>query len=936
MRPVRLVMSAFGPFAGREDIDFSKFGTSGIYLIAGETGAGKTTIFDAITYALYGVGTGGRKIDDMRSKFAKPETETFVELTFAERGKEYKVRRSTKQEKQKKRGQGTRMAEADASLLCPDGTAYTKVSAVDKKIKEIIGIDDKQFKMIAMIAQGDFSSVLNADTKKRQEILEHIFRTENFKRLQERLKSDLSEANSSMEAVRSSMKVVADSTSAGEDSSLSEELIQAKDDFSGIESESFIELLARVISEDEASKKDLDAEKKDISQKKDAAEKILNIMTEAEGLKNEITKLNNDISEWKETLVDQREELAGLESRHAERDSWLNEAGLIDDSMDDYRKLDDLTTRAGDIDKDISTSETAVESCSRSLETYNDDIEKLKAEIDRLTDVDEKLVSAVERKEKRSAEKDKLSALNDVISGLQGLTDDVTEKNKIYNDALAARDKASGEYDEKRRAFISEQAGMLAEDLKPGEPCPVCGSRDHPAPAEKSSKAPDRQELDDAETRKNQREHDLHAADKALDTAVRALENANNDIEKKTQEIFGRSKETFDDLAGEVSSELKKAESDIDALETERKDLEKDRDKREADRKTLTDKRTKADDMREKLSDHEKKLASLKAEKEANDQNASELRGKLRFSSSEDAAAESKRLRKKAEDFDEDLKKARENVDNTSSDISASEGQLEEKKKNLAEKSGKIPAEADETALREEITSLTAESGKLDDSIAAASARIMTNNKAVKSIKDMSASLEKKEKRWAMIKRLSDAANGANAGGTTGKVMLETYVLAYYFDRIIARANIHMKSISEGRYQLSRRKTAADNKSQTGLDLDIIDIYDVNGRRPVSTLSGGETFTASLSLALGLSEDIQASAGGVELDTMFVDEGFGTLSERELDDALRTLESLSGNNRIIGVISHVQELDERINNKIEVIKQGDGTSRTHLIINGQG
>ncbi|MGN0709580.1 MAG: AAA family ATPase, partial [Anaerovoracaceae bacterium] len=612
MRPVDLVMSAFGPFAGREEIDFSKFGTSGIYLIAGETGAGKTTVFDALTYALYGVGTGGRQINDMRSKFARPETETFVELVFAENGKEYKVRRSIRQERAKKRGEGTKIAEPEASLLCPDGTVYTKVSAVDKKIKEITGIDDKQFKMIAMIAQGDFSSVLNADTKQRREILERIFRTENFRKIQDRLKSDLSAAQSDMDAVRRSMKAEADRTSADEESSLHDEFEKAKADFSGFESESFADLLKKVVSEDESRKNDLKSEKKTVDEKKDAAEKTLGIMIEASDLRKKINELESELKTSEEKLEEQRADLAALESRQEERDGWLSEAGLIEDSMDDYRKLDDLTSRASEIESGIEAAESNIKSCSDRLTEYAEKISGLEAEIEKLSGVDEELVSAAEKKEKQSAYKERISALNEVLSGLGDLKNDAAEKNRAYNEALKKRDEAVRSYDAKRRAFISEQAGMLAEDLAPGEPCPVCGSKDHPAPAEKSAEAPDREELDKAEAGKNEREHDLNDADKALDRAAHALREANDDIAKKTRDIFGRAPEEFDDLEGEVSSALIKAQDELDDLEAGIRKLKADREAREDDRDQLRKLRTGADDLKTESSEYEKKLASLR------------------------------------------------------------------------------------------------------------------------------------------------------------------------------------------------------------------------------------------------------------------------------------------------------------------------------------
>ncbi len=492
---------------------------------------------------------------------------------------------------------------------------------------------------------------------------------------------------------------------------------------------------------------------------------------------------------------------------------------------------------------------------------------------------------------------------------------------KEYTKAANASEEAHQIYEAKNRAFMDEQAGIIAETLEPGKPCPVCGSLEHPCIAKKSESAPTEAQL------------------KGIKSAA---EKARKDAEEKSS-LCGTKKATFDAKTGELEKKVKELWQDISLEEAEtilpgelsavKDEISKlnkaigDETKKVNRRNELAEIIPKKEDELKKAehenSELEKKLESEKSALAEKTKQRDKEKADLRFANRTAAEKEVQSLQKRIDEMQKAHNKAQK-------DLHESEQKSAGYKSSIKELKEQLPScefdKEEETKRKNEIE----KKKKADEEISKSlHTRIKTNEKALENIRDRISNLSDLEKRYAWMKALSNTANGNISGKE--KIMLETYIQMTYFDRIIDRANTRFMTMSGGQYELKRRKEAENNKSQSGLDLDVIDHY--NGtERSVKSLSGGESFKASLSLALGLSDEIQASAGGVKLDTMFVDEGFGSLDDESLDQAMRALSSLADGNRLVGIISHVNELKNRIDKQIVVTKEKSGGSKANIVI----
>lgn len=921
MRPLKLKMSAFGPYAGKTLLDFTELGESGLYLITGDTGAGKTTIFDAITFALYGKASGSNRVPDMfRSKYADADTPTEVELTFSYGGKQYTVKRNPEYERPKKSGGGFTNEKANAELHMPDGRVITKRTEVDEAVVEIMGIDCNQFTQIAMIAQGDFQKLLFAATDDRKKIFRKIFRTGLYETIQIKLKNDAAALKNEYEQAMYSVRQYVCGIACAEDDVLALEVNKAKNN--GLLIGECELLLEKLISADKNRQAEIEKRDAETDKKKEEVTKVLAKAEEAEKAVKELEAARIQAEELRIKLKEYADKLAAARAKKPEQEKLGRLIAEIDAQFPEY----------GELEENIKT----LKACAEKTEENKARIEKgkeVKAETERTIEslkAEQKTLEGADvRKAQAEAERAKTADILQQLNGLQGefaqlraLTESVAVAQKNYKLVADKGDEKKTVYERANRAYLDGQAGVLAQELKAGMPCPVCGSTTHPDKAKPLTDAPTKQQLEllkaEAEAAQTQANRASEEAGKRKAAADEKLDS----VKKAYVRLVGEYSDGAEERLGKAVSQAKEAIDKADkAIDEEQKKI--DRKAVIADILPQKEKESKRAD--ERLTELANELAVAATKHKACEERIAALSKKLKYADKASAEAE----KKKAEDCKAALAAALEKAE---SEFTQAEKREEALKGSIAQLE-KITASSetyDVKSLTEQKQTFEEYKAELGRQLKEVYARIRTNGTALENIRVKSAELQKTEKKWRLVKSLSDTANGTLTGKE--KIMLETYVQTTYFERIIARANTRFMLMSGGQYELKRRKEAENNRSQSGLELDVIDHY--NGtERSVKTLSGGEQFKASLSLALGLSDEIQSSAGGIRLDTMFVDEGFGSLSAGDsLDSAIHALTCITDGNRLVGIISHVEELKHRIDRKITVTKQKSGGSRAEISV----
>ena len=921
MRPIKLVMSAFGPYAGRTEVDFEKLGTNGLYLITGDTGAGKTTIFDAIAYALYGEASGDLRDSSMlRSKYAELDTPTEVELIFAYDGKEYTVKRNPEYERKAKKGDGVTVQKAEAELRYPDGRVIGKIKDVNNAIVEIMGVDRNQFSQIAMIAQGDFRKLLVADTKERQEIFRKIFKTDYYRILQDKIKSEYSAVRNEYEAAQSSVKQYISDIQCDENDVLSIEANNARNGEMIVED--VVELISKILENDKKSES-VTAEK--ISKIEKAIEEATAVLAKAEEYSKAKTELEKSEKTYAELTVSFEEIKKALEtekSKKPEHEKLIKEISVIDAEIPKYDELEAKKSELQRLTKQLDEGNKSLANYLDAEKKISEDIAKMKDENKCLADAGtnrEKLLREKEQSENRKAA---LENLVKKLSAFDSLTERYEQAKKTY---LAATDKAESAknlYEMNYRAFLNEQAGILAEDLAEGAPCPVCGSTNHPCLAEKSVTAPTEADVNELKFSYDKARKDAEELSRTAGEIKGQVDSQTEEIRKLLSDLLnscesGAAQSTAKNIIAEIAVNLK--------VINEKISVEEKNAKRKAELDEMIPKaEERIKKAEEVIAECKQNISALTASCTEIEKQCKSLSATLKFEGKADAMSKKKALENILSAMQKALEDAEKKYSEAEKEIVGLDAKINQLKKQISE-SEAIDVEAAEekkSALTEEKISLAAVQRKIG-------IRIDANTKCLDNINKKSDELSEIEKRKISLNALNNTANGNISGKE--KIMLETYIQMTYFDRIIARANTRFMKMSGGQYELKRSETADNNRSQSGLDLSVIDHY--NGtERSVKTLSGGESFKASLSLALGLSDEIQSSAGGIKLDTMFVDEGFGSLDPESLSQAFRALADLSDGNRLVGIISHVADLKEKIDKQVIITKEKAGGSKIEISV----
>lgn len=1001
MRPKRLKLSAFGPYASIVELDMEKLGMKGLYLITGDTGAGKTTIFDGIVYALYGLPSGeNREPAMLRSKYAEAHVPTEVELFFENGGQEYRIRRNPEYERPAKKGGGITLQRAEAELIYPDGRVVTKQKEVNKAVIEILGLDRNQFLQIAMIAQGDFLKLLLADTKERQGIFREIFKTGYYQILQEKLKSESGKLSDELEFARRSVNQYLEGVVIPVESNLDEETENDNEDltkkiFSKEKLRDNEKTVGREKTEKKTNRTIVDFTKiplteavdeirnlveKDQFSVENINEKITNVQKELEKVQGHLQKAQTRAQtirtlemaeEEYQKVKTQEKEIVGIwefqKQKQSVRDELEVRIARMQEEVSVYQKLEEKKKKLIERKTFLEKQEKLLLNQKLEIGNLQEHLQADKTEEKTLENEPKRQDKLQFQKEKLDLKKEELAAFVENVNQYQKLCGNLTKLQEQYVDKVQTAKARKNEYDQAYQTFLDGQAGVLARHLQEGEPCPVCGSREHPKKADVMEHVPSQEELDQLQGRWELARTEMeNASKKAAELMGQAelqkkqilkrlneLENAKKEsqetienLEERVQEVQNQNKglqsgeiqgipnqikaqvegqqaeqmqiilrqiqdrqaelaEQENQLTGQILDNAKKVRR-YEELQKQIQKMEEQLEKKQTERETLAG-----------------KIAALSAEIQAEKRQLEEQNQNLKFEDWKQAEQELHDLQTERIHLKQEYEEAQKNVQKCNGEVRKLEGQMEQCRKQL-ESLGEFSVEEEQ----EEKMRLEAIRAEQEQCLKEVQVRLVTNQKALAQIQKKSKDIIELEQKWTMVKALSNTANGNISGKE--KIMLETYVQMTYFDRILERANVRFMVMSEGQYELARSIAAGNNRSQSGLELDVIDHY--NGtRRSVKTLSGGESFKASLSLALGLSDEVQSRAGGIRLDTMFVDEGFGSLDDESLEQAMKALAGLSEGNKLVGIISHVGELKERIDKQIIVTKEKAGGSRAEIM-----
>ncbi|MBD7915826.1 AAA family ATPase [Clostridium sp. Sa3CUN1] len=1032
----KLIVSAFGPYATEQELDFESFlSDKNMFVITGNTGAGKTTIFDAINFVLYGEASGSeRDGKSLRSDFAEPSTKTEVKLWFSLRGKEYYIKRSPQYFRPKQKGEGFTESKAEAELIYDDKT-ITGSKEVTRQVEEILGITSDQFKQLVMIPQGEFKKLLNSDSDKKEEIFRKIFGTKIFSDIQQNIKNEANNLKKSIEEVLRDRENRIRSFKLRKDDTLLRALILNKDLNVELILEEFNKSIERDKEEEKALKEKNDNLKlkletlskelvlgKEVNKKLETLERYrkdfeeLNALKEEFKLKEEelkyakkaVTALNyeekyneknkalirikNNLSASIERVNKLKIDLEKAEEnfkKEVEKEPLKNELtkkldeiiGLKDKTLiykENSEKLTLLKVSYGKIKERIEKIKKEIEENSKLVVKINDEIaiiQNLKEEASKL--------NIEELNYKNKEEK-----LNSLKLSLNKLTNELLKEEKLKNDYEVLNNiyiNKRNIYEALDESFRRNLAGILAKDLEEGKECPVCGSKAHPKVAILENKDISEDEVKKAKLEEEKSRKDMEASLTSLTKIKAEIDSLKNDnINKLFNEIFN---EELGDIAlnlEKVCEELNYTSKTLNSITLKKKEMESRILKEEELKNKKINSENLNDALRKELENKSEELLLREGEvktQEANLNNiVNDFKGNIK--TIEELNLEEKDINNNLKILKEAYEKSEAYFKNVQSIFDKENGNKEtlenmkkeanrERESALVEFKEKVLSlgfkdykdyiskrkKENEIELIEEeikkynlnlsnshklyslsleeckdlkiidialieasIKEVNKESEDINNLIKEVYSKIDQNSKTLETCLEFNKKIVQEEEKYKTIGRLSKIINGDNPR----KISFERYVLAAYFEDIISAANIRFSKMTNSRFELLRKEELGDKRKGQGLDLEVFDNY-TGKSRDVKTLSGGESFKASLAMALGLADVVQRYSGGIQLDTIFIDEGFGTLDPESLDIAIDCLIDLQDNGRVVGVISHVQELKDRIDVKLEVTSTNKGS-----------
>lgn len=1039
MRPIKLVMSAFGSYADEEIIEFDKAGR-GLFLITGDTGAGKTTIFDAIMYALYDETSGrNRSGNMMRSQYAKPDTPTFVRFSFEYGKKEYCITRNPEYERESKRknAQGepkSTIEKSSVSLIMPDGSEFMgKKAEINAKIVEIIGLNANQFVQVAMIAQGDFMRLLYADSSDRREIFSRIFRTESYRQMQQELQArsrkicEALEDNRKLYIARLEDVRVSAQISEGMTEELEELKKKNEPDCENAET-----LVLKIAQEQEKQLIVQQNNQKELQKKTDdnnsellrAAEnnRKLELLEEAQKEADELNAQEESVNLSKERLnlakrasavnvAEERLNDAGknLEissKRHESILEWIQKAS--EELKNEQEKLSKeqeifdrespaMKVRMAQIEESIPHYENYNNKCSEleAAKKAAGDLEKDLAELNKRLENAIKSQEALEKYQKQHMDchirqqqisdktlqtqklLDRTKALKVREEQLETLKKRVEEYAQEYQKRAAEYSEAHDEYERLERIFMSEQAGILAEQLEQGKPCPVCGSLSHPLPCK-------RQQADVTQAGVNAAKNTRDTKDAARQEAMEKSIAAGKEYESDKESLERDSKEILADGA-DTSLQIEKLGGQLGELNDAFGELSEIICAYDENEKKLGEIAEETDLLKADIEKKRGEADSAKIQCVSLNEQCSALKEGLEFENAKEAEEHLNGIKTNLHNMEQEYEESVKIVQNLQKELAGKQGEADNEKERkehflgeyrqreaefyslLADNGFETKQEYSDAKLEDGVMrQLSEDIGEYEKKCAVAGERLAVLRAQAKDIRrievselenikreladmmksvtaqcsDIYSDKRANEQVISQIKELGVQRNAlrqeyeiygtlyeTSCGRLSGSVKMdfETYVLRQYFRKIINAANYRLAKMNGGQWRLKCRDISdMGNRGQAGLDLDIHDEI-TNSSRDVKTLSGGEAFMAALAMALGMADIIQSQAGVVRLDTMFIDEGFGSLDDYSRQQAIGILCELADGKRTIGIISHVTELKEQIDNQLVVSKSSRGS-----------
>ena len=889
MKPVKLMLRAFGPYPGTEEVVFERIGTSGLFLISGDTGAGKTTIFDAISYALYGecsAGKNRRSSKSFRSDYASSYDETVVKLTFLHRGELYTVQRKPEQQLAGKRARQRRQNQQEPDSTAPQeplvtqpasaslhrhstGVLLDSIGAVDETIRQLIGLDREQFSQTVMIAQGDFLKILNAKSSERRELFQKLFGMERFALFLELLRREDSSARQELEDT---------------DTRILTELSHLKPDDADLRS------LSESTREEPAQ-----------------AEKLLRpLQTYCDASADALQQFRTQMAEQKKKL----EQKIAEEAKCSQQNRLLIQLRGIEQKLAALTQKDPLI-QAEREEYGLALSAAAVQTyyqAKQRAEKQQDEAETIRSRhIARQAETLSQLQQAAERLHSAEAAAEQIQALLEKKQSAEQAVNLISQSGKardLHRQAVSqsmtkfrALQQAAAAKKTIMSNYLHGQASLLAAELEEGLPCPVCGSVTHPSPAEMPDDFPKKEEVD---------------------AATEAVRKATAEHEECKQRTFEREKQ-LNDLLSELSALVGDTVPSAESLNKTVSDCEQEINRlKQALEQTQSAHRaaeTAVAAINGKLAEANENVSRTKSQTAAacteykNALESSVFSGEDAFLAAVRTPERQQQLSRQIQEHEKQLHALKEQQSALQKQCTATE---------------LIPTDT----IRAEIEELNARINELQQRQDQIGITLNQTAGILSALKKLTAARKTASRAYAAVNDLYKTVSGQQSG--QAKLSFEAYVQQFYFRHVVTAANQRLTFLTNSLYSL-RCKTAAGNlRAQSGLDLEV---YDSNTGvwRDVSTLSGGESFMASLALALGLSDVVQAQNGGIALDAMFIDEGFGALDESALQQAIRMLRSLADGSRLIGIISHIAELKEEIPAQIRIQKDSSG-SRLSLTV----
>ena len=932
MRPLRLTLSAFGPYAAETTLDLEKLGKGGLYLITGDTGAGKTTLFDAITYALYDHSSSGiREGSMLRCKYADDKTPTFVELEFEVHGVRYMVRRNPEYQRPKARGEGMTTEKADATLTYPDDRPpVTKAKDVTAAVQEIIGLDYNQFSQIVLIAQGQFTKLLNASTEERSRIFRKLFRTQRYAQLQERLQAEAAALNQQ----RTTQNAKLDSLLGGLQFSPEDPDAEALRALCAqTVPETALTLLDALTARQAAALEEAGTALQTTEAQLDKVQQQLGAAAQAQRLAQQLAARQAELAAARPALDAARAEADRHAGDAAQLDALTAQVTQAQSALAAYDALDALCRQQTEARDAARLAAAQAHKRRTQLDSLNAALAAAETELSALADADTRLLALQTRSAQLAQRGEALAKLEQRLAECQRQAKRAHKAQESYRVAAAAQDEARTRQNTLERAFLDAQAGLLAESLTEGAPCPVCGSTHHPARALLPHTAPTQAQVEAARQTAAEADRQAQNASAAAQSALAAANEAKISLRRDAETLLperftapeGTVPLTFALMTNVLAEETAALQTTQADCATQCRQAEADCRRKaqlEADRQNKTRQRPA---LEQAAAEADRSAAAQNASADALEGQIAERRAALPYPRRADAQAALDKLEADRSALRTGMDTAQRRLKQAEQTVAAAEAAVEALRTQQTAAQKELPARSAEELTAQQ-TALTAARETLRSREKQLSAQLLPNRKTAAQYRAAAEARQTLESRWQWVSALA-----ATAGGTLTskqKIKLEAYIQMNYLDRILRYANTRLMQMTAGQYELERIG-AENQRSQSGLDLGVIDHY--NGtRRSVKTLSGGESFKASLALALGLSDEVQSSAGGIRLDTLFLDEGFGSLDEESLELAIRVLSGLTEGDRLVGIISHVGALKDRIDRQVVVHKARTGGSTVEL------